>query len=258
MNRVALGVEYDGSRFVGWQSQKDGRSVQAAVEETLSSVANHRVSVVCAGRTDAGVHAWGQVIHFDAQVERSPRSWALGANSQLPKDVSINWAMPVSLDFHARFSAVSRSYRYLIIQRPTRSALERHRACWTYKSLDLDQMQAAAQYLVGKHDFSAFRASACQAKSPKRQVSDLTISRGSHGFVIDIKANAFLQHMVRNIAGMLMKVGCGERSPEWCKEVLESRDRRKGAITAPAGGLYLVNVGYPAPFEIPQSTPVSF
>lgn len=244
MPRIALGVEYEGSGFSGWQVQKDGRSVQATVEQALSRVADHPVKTVCAGRTDAGVHACAQVVHFDTRAVRRDRSWVLGCNSELPDDVNICWAREVSEEFHARFSAVSRSYRYLVLNRPVRSALCRQRAWVVYPALDEIRMQSAASRMLGEHDFSALRAAGCQAKSPVRTVLKLEVSRRAHWLSIDVRANAFLHHMVRNIAGMLVQVGKGEAGPEWVDDVLASRDRREAGVTAPAQGLYLYNVEY--------------
>ena len=252
MVRIALGVEYDGSHFVGWQTQKDGDSVQQTVERALAKVADQPVSVTCAGRTDAGVHAWGQVVHFDTEAEREPRAWVLGANTNLPGTVAVTWAQAVGEGFHARFSALSRSYRYVILTRGARSPLYRDRATWSYRALDAGAMQQAANHLLGEHDFSAFRAASCQSKSAHRRVEQVTVSSLEDGVVIDVTANAFLQHMVRNIAGVLMRVGAGEADPSWAAEVLASKDRRQGGVTAPAQGLYFVSVRYPDQFDLPQ------
>ncbi len=253
MPRVALGVEYDGSGFAGWQVQKDGRSVQATVEQALSRVADHPVKTICAGRTDAGVHACAQVVHFDTSATRRNRSWVLGSNSELPDDVNICWAREVSSDFHARFSALSRSYRYLILNRPVRSAICRQRAWVVYPPLDEVQMQAAASRMLGERDFSALRAAGCQAKSPVRTVMALDVRRRADWLSIDVRANAFLHHMVRNIAGLLMLVGKGDAEPDWADRVLASRDRREAGITAPAQGLYLYHVEYRPDFELPMT-----
>lgn len=256
--RIALGVEYDGSRYHGWQLQEPGvPSVQRAVEQALGKVANHPVRVYCAGRTDTGVHATGQVIHFDSQVERSERSWVFGANANLPKDVCIRWARPVSEDFHARFSALKRAYRYVIFSRDVRPTFLAHRVAWEYRPLELARMQAAARHLEGEHDYSSYRALGCQAKSPVRTVHRLEITQRDEFFFIDIEANAFLHHMVRNIAGVLMAIGAGERDTDWSREVLGYRDRTLGGVTAPPYGLYLVRVGYPAEFGLPELSPTS-
>ena len=249
--RVALGIEYDGTSYNGWQRQKTGLGVQQRVEEALEVVANHPVDIVCAGRTDTGVHASGQVVHFDTSSQRSERGWLLGANTNLPDDVNVSWVRPVSDDFHARFSAVSRSYRYRILNRLQRSALHRHRAWWVYEALHAESMHAAAQRLLGEHDFSAFRAAGCQASTAIRTISDISVSRSGDWLTLDITANAFLQHMVRNIVGTLATVGLGEQDACWVTDVLESRDRKAGGIAAPPHGLTLVGVAYPAEFGLP-------
>jgi len=248
--RFACAVEYDGAGFSGWQRQDHARSVQADVEKALSFVADHAVQVTSAGRTDAGVHATWQIIHFDTDAERSPRSWVLGANANLPADARLLWVRPVADDFHARFSAQARVYRYVILNRDLPSALLRQRVTWERRPLDVDRMLAGAQHLLGEHDFSSFRAMACQAKSPVRTVQRLEVVRRGELLYLDVQANAFLHHMVRNIAGVLMTVGCGERPVEWIAEVLAHRDRTRGGVTAPASGLYLVGVSYPERFSI--------
>lgn len=253
--RIALGVEYDGSDFAGWESQPDQRTVQSTLEAALSSVADTPVKSVCAGRTDAGVHALAQVIHFDSPVERAPHAWVLGANSNLPGDVSVRWAKPVSEDFHARYSAIRRYYRYLIQNRRERPALLRRRAAWERAPLDAERMQAAGEHLLGEHDFSSFRAAGCQAKSPVRTVMSLEVSRRGSLVFIDIAANAFLQHMVRNVAGVLVEIGTGKRKPEWARELLAERDRTLGAVTAPPEGLYLSRIDYPAQYALPAVSP---
>ncbi|WP_297527081.1 tRNA pseudouridine(38-40) synthase TruA [Thiohalobacter sp.] len=253
MTRIALGIEYDGSAFNGWQSQPHAPSVQDAVEAALSRVADHRVRVVCAGRTDTGVHATAQVVHFDTHAVRERHAWVLGGNANLPDTVSILWAREVADDFHARFSARTRSYRYVILRRAARPALLARRVSWVHKALDVAPMQAAARHLLGEHDFSAFRALACQAKHPVRTIHRLELSEAGPFIHLDIEANAFLHHMVRNIAGTLMAVGSGERSPDWVAEVLAARDRALAGITAPPDGLYLVGVRYPQAFGLPGS-----
>ena len=251
--RIALGIEYDGTSYNGWQRQKTGLGVQQRLEEALSLVANEKVDVVCAGRTDTGVHASGQVVHFDTESERTERGWLLGANTNLPEDISVTWVKPVDQDFHARFSAVARSYRYLILNRLERSALHRNRAWWIYEPLDEIPMQAAAQQLLGEHDFSAFRSAACQANTAVRDITAISVSRSGDWLTIDVKANAFLMNMVRNIVGSLAAVGLGEQGVEWISDVLESRDRKAGGITAPPHGLTLVGVDYPESFGIPAA-----
>lgn len=251
--RVALGIEYDGTSYNGWQRQKTGLGVQQRVEEALGVVANHPVEVICAGRTDTGVHATDQVVHFDTDSERSERGWLLGANTNLPDDINVSWVALVADDFHARFSATSRSYRYLILNRLQRSALHRHRAWWVYEPLDAERMHAAAQRLLGEHDFSAFRAAGCQANTAVRNMTHISVSREGDWITLDVTANAFLQHMVRNITGTVATVGLGEERVEWITEVLESRDRKAGGIAAPAHGLTLAGVEYPAAFGVPAA-----
>jgi tRNA pseudouridine38-40 synthase len=250
--RIALGVEYDGSQFCGWQAQKDDvATVQEALEAGLSTVAAQPVKVVCAGRTDTGVHGVGQVVHFETTTERSARSWVLGTNANMPKAVSVQWARPVSEEFHARFSALARSYRYVILNRFSRPTFARGRVTWEHRPLDEERMQQAAQHLIGEYDFSSYRAVACQAHSPVRTVSRLEVNRHEDLITIDIEANAFLHHMVRNIAGVLITIGAGEQDTGWSREVLEHRDRTLGGVTAPPHGLYFMRVQYPPEFEIP-------
>jgi len=251
MYRIAVGIEYDGSAFAGWQSQQALRTVQQTLEGALGTVAAQPVSLVAAGRTDAGVHARAQVAHFDSEAERTPRSWLLGANSELPDDVALRWAQPVPAHFHARYCAEARAYRYLILNRTARSALNAARAAWVTRTLDTEAMAEAAAQLVGEHDFSAFRAAECQAKSPIRRLTGLEVARRGDWIVIEAVANAFLHHMVRNIAGLLIAVGKGDQPPGWARSVLEGRDRTRGAATAPAAGLYLWEVRYPAAFGLP-------
>ncbi|MGI9270689.1 MAG: tRNA pseudouridine(38-40) synthase TruA [Woeseiaceae bacterium] len=250
--RIALGIEYDGTAYNGWQRQRTGDGVQAHVETALSAVANEAIEVCCAGRTDAGVHASGQVVHFDTTSERSDRSWILGANTNLPDDIAVTWAQPVSDEFHARFSATARSYRYVIRNCLVRSALDRHRAWWVYQTLDAERMNAAAQVLLGKHDFSAFRAAGCQASTPTREIMSITVVRHGENIILDVTANAFLQHMVRNITGTLAAIGSGDDTIESLSEILASKDRKKGGVAAPPHGLTLVDVAYPDDFELPK------
>jgi tRNA pseudouridine38-40 synthase len=249
--RIALGIEYDGTSYNGWQRQKNGIGVQQRLEEALTIVADEGVEVTCAGRTDTGVHASGQVVHFDTSAERSNRSWLLGANTNLPADINVSWVQRVSDEFHARFSATGRSYRYVILNRLQRSALQRHRAWWVHQPLDERRMHEAAQQLLGEHDFSAFRAAGCQAGSAMREVTEISVSRDGDRVFLDIAANAFLMHMVRNITGTLTAIGQGERPAGWALDVLEGRDRTAGGVTAPPHGLTLVAVDYPPGFGIP-------
>ena len=251
--RIALGLEYDGTAYNGWQRQRAGTGVQSLVEEALSRVANAAVEVHCAGRTDAGVHASAQVIHFDSTADRHTRNWLLGANSNLPPDICALWVEFVDASFHARHSATSRRYRYRILNRQTRSALHRHRAWWVHQPLDVSRMRAGAAHLEGEHDFSAFRAAGCQASTPRRNVTAIAIEQDGDWLHVDITANAFLQHMVRNMVGLLVSIASGEQSPEWAKSVLASRDRTKGGITAPVHGLTLVAVEYPERFGLGRS-----
>lgn len=252
--RIALGIEYDGTSYNGWQRQKTGLGVQQRLEEALQAVADHPVEVTCAGRTDTGVHATGQVVHFDTPSTRNDRGWLLGANSNLPDDISVMWAQHVDDEFHARFTATGRNYRYRILNRLERSAIHRHRAWWVYQPLDAERMHAAAQHLLGEHDFSSFRAAGCRANTPNRNITRIAVAREGDWITLEVSANAFLQHMVRNITGSLASVGEGEQSVDWIKDVLEARDRKKGGIAAPPHGLTLVSVDYPAAAGIP--TPV--
>ena len=253
--RIALGVEYDGQGFAGWERQVGRRTVQDAVDTALSSIASEPLRTVCAGRTDAGVHALGQVVHFDTAAERDDRAWVMGVNRELPADVVIHWVRRPGQRFHARFGAYRRHYHYVICNQPQRAALLRHRAAWVYRRLDERRMQAAADYLLGQHDFSAYRASSCQASSPVRTLCRLEVWRHRQQVHIEVCANAFLHHMVRNIAGVLIAVGTGDSPPRWALDVLRSRDRRCAAVTARPEGLYLRGVEYPADFDLPSVSP---
>lgn len=255
MARIAVGLEYQGSAYAGWQVQPAAPSIQAVTERALGRIAAMPVALVCAGRTDAGVHALNQVAHFDTPALRSLRSWVLGANSELPADVTLTWARPVPPHFHARFSAEARIYRYLILNRTARSALHAQRATWIHRPLDTGAMAQAAGLLTGEHDFSAFRAAGCQARSPVRRLTHLGVVRRGDWVVIEAQANAFLHHMVRNLAGLLIRVGKQDAPPEWAREVLEGRDRTRSAPTAPAAGLYLAGVRYPPAFGLPSRPP---
>lgn len=249
--RIALGLEYDGTAYNGWQRQQSGVGVQTPVEQALAKVANAPVEVTCAGRTDTGVHATAQVVHFDTVARRTQHNWLLGANSNLPPDVSASWVAFVGDDFHARYSATSRTYRYLILNRLARSSLYRDRAWWIHRPLDERLMHGAGQDLLGEHDFSAFRAAGCQARTPVRNLMSIAVERRSEWLVITVTANAFLQHMVRNMVGVLVAIGSGDEPPAWAAEVLAGRDRTRGGIAAPAHGLTLVDVAYPACFGLP-------
>lgn len=249
--RIALGIEYDGSNFSGWQTQTQVRTIQPCVENALSQVAARPIKVYCAGRTDAGVHACGQVIHFETDAIRTPRAWTLGTNANLPPDVSVLWAQSVPDSFNARFSANARAYRYVIANRATRVALWTGKVAWECRPLSAEPMVRAARCLLGAHDFSSFRAAGCQAHHPVRTIRRIDVVRDQEHIVIDIEANAFLQHMVRNIVGALLEIGRGERAIEWMAELLRARDRTRGGTTAPPGGLYLMRVEYPANFQLP-------
>lgn len=253
--RIALGIEYDGSQYFGWQRQREVPSVQAEIEKALSKIADQPITVQCAGRTDAGVHGISQVVHFDTQVERPMSAWTLGMNANLPSDIAVRWAKEMSDDFHARFSATARRYRYIIFNHNMRPAILGSGVSHYVGELDEQKMHEAGQCLLGEQDFTSFRALQCQSHSPVRNISHLNVQRYGHYVVLDIKANSFVHHMVRNIAGTLIKVGLGEAEPEWVKEVLAVRDRKLAGPTAKAGGLYMVAVDYPASFEIPQAPP---
>lgn len=251
IQRIALCIRYEGTRYFGWQYQQGLLSVQGCLEKALSSVANHPVAVTCAGRTDAGVHATGQIVHFDTHAKRDDRAWVFGANSNLPHDISVGWAKHVWQNFHARHSALARRYRYVIYNHEIRPGILRHAVGWYYRLLDEEKMNQAARYLLGEHDFSAFRGAGCEASSPVREIYSLEIVRYRRMLVVEVFANAFLLHMVRNIVGVLVAIGSGEQPPEWAKQVLDSQDRRHGAITFQPNGLYLVEVKYPEEFDLP-------
>ncbi len=250
--RHALVIEYDGRPFHGWQRQPDAVTVQQQVETALSKVADRPVSVICAGRTDAGVHARAQVVHFDTDAQRRDVAWRLGVNATLPPAISVLWAGPVADGFHARFSATERTYTYVIENRTSRSALYEGRVWWVHRGLCVGAMREAAAGLLGEHDFSAFRSAACQAATPNRYVAGIDVARRGDYVAITVSANAFLQNMVRIIAGVLVRIGAGEQSPAWIGELLRERDRRRAGVTAPATGLYLTGVSYPDPHDIPS------
>jgi tRNA pseudouridine38-40 synthase len=253
MTRWAAGVEYLGTRYAGWQWQGHAASVQQEVERVLSNVADHPVKVTAAGRTDAGVHALNQVIHFDSEAARAPHAWLLGGNSQLPRDISLRWVQPVDLEFHARYGATARSYRYVLWSNRARSALLEGRVAWLIEPLDAGRMHRAAQALVGEHDFSAFRDADCQSPTAMRNLHSISVRSVGDFTVMDVKANAFLHHMVRNIAGVLMAVGQGKQPEDWVRAVLASRNRADGGITAPPGGLCFIGPEYPARFGLPAA-----
>ncbi len=250
--RIAVGLEYLGTAYAGWQRQLVLPSVQAEVERALSLVADHPVVTACAGRTDTGVHATGQVIHFDTPSVRSERGWVLGANRYLPPDISINWARAVADGFHARYAAMNRSYRYLILNAPVRSALWAGRACLRHAPLDAERMHQSLQCLVGRHDFSSFRAAECQSVSTVRRLDAIRVVRQGPLIVLDITANAFLHHMVRNIVGAALVVGEGSEPPSWIAALLAARDRTQAGVTAPAAGLYFQSVRYSYGAGVPE------
>lgn len=258
MTRIALGVEYDGSRFCGWQTQPEGCSAQDALERGLAEIAGAPVATICAGRTDAGVHALAQVVHFDAATERPAAAWVRGTNALLPPALAVTWAREVPQDFNARYSARSRSYRYLLLNHPVRPAADQARVGWFHAPLDLEKMQRAARLLLGERDFSAFRSAECQAKTPVRTLAQLDIERRGDYLVFDFRANAFLHHMVRNIVGSLVYVGKGKHPPEWMGEVLASRNRALAAPTFEAAGLYLARVAYDRQWGLPDAPRTAF
>jgi len=250
--RIALGVEYNGSAYYGWQRQKDVISVQGVLEKALSKIANEPITVQCAGRTDTGVHGTGQVVHFDTTAERDDRGWSLGINTLLPDDIAIRWVKRVSDDFHARFSASNRRYKYIISNGPLRPAILSAGLSHYHQPLDENLMIKAGQCFVGEHDFTSYRALHCQAHSPVREIKHLKIERVGQFIVIDIKANGFLHHMVRNIVGTLIKIGEGSLSVESPTEFIDNKERALAPPMAKAGGLYLVEVDYPESFELPR------
>ena len=251
--KFAACIEYDGSHFFGWQRLSHAPTVQAEVEQALSKVANESISVICAGRTDTGVHGLGQIIHFETQASRSLQGWLLGTNVNLAHTISMRWIQPVDDSFHARFSATARRYRYVILNRLARPALLHQRVYWLHQPLDVAAMHTAAQVLVGEQDFSSFRAAACQARHAIREIFSIAVTREADFIYIDIVANAFLHHMVRNIVGSLLKIGKAERPIAWLAQVLALKDRRQAGSTAPAQGLYFVAVEYPPVFNLPTT-----
>ena len=258
--KYAAGIEYCGAAYCGWQRQPHCESVQQNLESALGFVADHAVELVCAGRTDSGVHALQQVAHFESAAERSERAWVLGSNCRLPRDIRLQWVKPVADDFHARFSAVARAYRYIIVNADVPSGIFNQFTSWEFRPLDHEAMHECAQQLVGEHDFSSFRAVGCQAKSSSRNVHEISVTRRDRLIYLDIKANAFLYHMVRNIAGSLMVVGRGERDSDWFAGVLAARNRKLAGATAPAAGLYFLRAWYDSRFKLPTRSrkPVLF
>lgn len=249
--RLALGIEYDGTDYCGWQRLKADASVQGTLEDALSRVAAHKVEVSCAGRTDAGVHGRCQVVHFDTEAVRDMRGWVLGASSNLPASVAVLWAQPVLASFHARYAARSRRYRYHLLNRPVRAALDARYVTWERLPLDAARMHEAAQALLGEHDFSAFRALSCQATHPRRTMLSVSVSRQDEQVIVEVEANAFLHHMVRNIVGSLLMIGRGDRPVAWMGELLAARDRQLAGPTAPASGLTFLGPRYEAYWGLP-------
>ncbi|SDN89534.1 tRNA pseudouridine(38-40) synthase TruA [Vreelandella arcis] len=250
--RLAMGIEYDGTRFCGFQRLKHAASVQASVEDALSKVAGAPVQIHASGRTDSGVHATRQVVHFDPPAQRSEKAWVFGANTNLPRDVSIRWVKPVSDDFHSRLGALARRYRYLFLNQLSRPVLERHNVTWCRDPLDADAMHRAAQALVGEHDFSSFRAAGCQSKTPWRQMHFVDVKRYGPLVMIDIQGNAFLHHMIRNIAGALVSVGRGAQDEGYIERLMALQNRKLGDVTAPACGLHFVDSVYDERFDLPK------
>lgn len=250
--RIALGIEYDGSKYYGWQRQEEVISVQQCLEEAISRVANHPVRVQCAGRTDSGVHGTGQVVHFDSDAKRNDVAWTLGVNANLPDDIAVRWVHHVDEEFHARFSATARRYRYIIYNSNLRPAILNSGVSYYHGELDEKLMHEAAQTLMGEHDFTSFRAKHCQAHSPVKTISHINVIRMNDYIVIDVKANAFLHHMVRNIAGSLMEIGKGKKPVTWIADLLAAEDRSIAAATSKAAGLYMVEVDYPSKFNLPR------
>lgn len=255
MARIALGIEYNGAAFYGWQRQKNVNSVQQELETALQSIAQHEVDAFCAGRTDAGVHATNQIIHFDTKAKRPLKAWTMGVNANVPNTISVKWAKEMPSDFHARYSATARRYRYIIYNSPLRPGIFAEGVSHYYLPLNEKAMHEAAQSLLGERDFTSFRAAHCQSNSPFRNIHHANVSRVGRYVILDIKANAFLHHMVRNIMGSLIKVGIGEASTSWISELLEIKDRTQAAATAKPNGLFLVEVDYPQELGLPLNEP---
>lgn len=253
MPRIALGISYDGSRYHGWQYQDNVPSVQHCLEQSLSKVACSSIQVVCAGRTDAGVHALQQVVHFDCEVLRELKAWVWGTNTYLPADIAVHFAKEVPNEFHARFKALKRRYQYIIYNNPIRPAVFHQTMTWHFRHLNEDAMARAAKYFLGEHDFSSFRGPDCQSRTPNREVFDLQVYRKNQFVIVDITANSFLHHMVRNMVGVLSVIGEGKKQPIFAKEVLEAKSRQAASHTASPNGLYLVDVSYPEKYNLPKA-----
>jgi tRNA pseudouridine38-40 synthase len=253
--RLALGISYDGRGYQGWQSQSSGRTVQDRLEHALSRFATEPISTICAGRTDAGVHGLMQVVHFDTSVEREEFSWIRGTNRFLPLDIAVQWAQPVPDAFHSRASALARRYAYVLLESPVRPSLESGRTGWVFRPLAGDAMRAAAAFLIGRHDFTSFRAAECQARSPVKTLRTLDISRRGTYWRLDFEADAFLHHMIRNMMGCLVAVGQGLQPPEWMRQVLAARDRDAAAPTFAPDGLYFLGPVYAPQWNLPTRTP---
>ena len=256
LKRIALGIQYDGAPWLGWQTQPNGRTVQDRLEAALEKFTLMDIQTTCAGRTDAGVHAVEQVVHFDTELDREICSWVRGVNAFLPPSIAVRWACEVAStagdDFHARFSATARSYHYVLYNNPVRSPLLSGKAGWVFRALDVDAMHGAAQALVGTHDFSAFRAAECQAKTPIKKMYEIRVERHRDMIVFTLRANAFLHHMVRNIVGSLIYVGMGRQTSGWLLDVLEGHDRKHAAPTFMPDGLYLSKIDYDQKWGLPQ------
>lgn len=254
--RIALGIQYHGVGFYGWQKQPNLLTIQSTLETALAKIANEPVELFCAGRTDANVHAIDQVVHFDTRAKRHIDAWIWGTNSHLPPNITVRWARAVDYHFHARFKAKARQYCYVIFNHPIRPAILHSHVAWYYYPLDIERMRRASRYLLGEQDFSSFRSAYCHSKSPMRLLMSIEIQRYGDYIFLELTANAFLHHMVRNIAGTLMKIGAGRREPEWMQAVIAAKSRKAAAETAPAEGLYLTKVTYPEPYLFPQPNPI--
>ncbi|WP_051206249.1 tRNA pseudouridine(38-40) synthase TruA [Oceanospirillum maris] len=251
--RYAMCVEYNGADYHGWQTQESGvRSVQETLEKALSKVANEPIRVLCSGRTDTGVHASSQIVHFDSSAARSSKSWVYGCNTYLPDDVVVRWAVPVDSEFHARYSATSRRYRYVMYNHRVRPALMSDQMTWINRPLNAEKMHCAVQHLLGENDFTSFRAAGCQSNTPWRNIMSANVFRRGAFVVLEIQANAFLHHMIRNIVGALLPVGMEDKPVEWLAELLALKNRCKAGVTAPPNGLYFVEAEYPEHFNLPS------